>query len=117
MSFPILGDVIPWARQRSFDEWNNAQVNAAIYPVRQKFTPTDDPPGTGVLRLTEDGSNVPAVLGRLPPPPLLARLEVLTMLLASMALRMSLRSTLNQDCNATRQFLAQAWTLCPKLKA
>ena len=66
MSFPILGDVIRGARQRSFDEWNNAQVNAAIYPVRQKFTPTDDPPGTGVLRLTEDGSNVPAVRGETP---------------------------------------------------
>ena len=63
MSFPILGDVIRGARQRSFDEWNNAQVNAAIAPVRQRFTPTDDPPGTGVLRLTEDGSNVPAVRG------------------------------------------------------
>lgn len=68
MSFPILGDVIRGARQRSFDEWNNAQINAAIYPVRQRFPYADepDPPGTGVLRLTGSGSNVPAVRGETP---------------------------------------------------
>jgi len=66
MSFPILGDVIRGARQRSFDEWNNAQINTAIAPVRQRFNSAGDPPGTGVLRLSEDGSNVPAIRGETP---------------------------------------------------